>query len=63
MVGVPFTHDAWRGRIRTCNGVGSALGADDVDCFDADLGEMLEAEFPGEFSVPHRIFAVSGLRA
>lgn len=62
VVDVPFSHEAWRGRMRTCNGVGSALPADQVERFDAELAELLEAEFPGELSVPHRVFATSGLR-
>lgn len=62
LIDVPFTHDAWRGRIRTCNGVGSALDDADVERFDADLTELLAHEFPGELSIPHRVFATSGLR-
>jgi ubiquinone/menaquinone biosynthesis C-methylase UbiE len=61
LVDIPFTHEAWRGRIRTCNGVGSALRDDEVELFDADLAELLTLEFPGELSIPHRIFATSGL--
>jgi len=63
VVDVPFTHEAWRGRVRTCNGVGSALMADQVERFDLDLAAMLEVEFPGEINVPHRVFAASGLRS
>ena len=63
MVEVPFSHVAWRGRIRTCNGVGSALSTDEVERFDSDLAELLDNEFPGELLVPHRIFATSGTRA
>jgi SAM-dependent methyltransferase len=59
-VDVLFTHEAWRGRIRTCNGVGSALDTDQVTRFDADLAEMLASEFPGALTIPHRIFATSG---
>lgn len=62
VVDVPFTHLGWRGRIRTCNGVGSALDAAQVEAFDRDLAELLADEFPGELSVPHRVFATSGLR-
>ena len=62
MVDVPFTHEAWRGRVRTCNGVGSALGDEEADRFDRDLADTLKAEFPGELIVPHRIFAVSGIK-
>jgi len=61
IVDVAFTHEAWRGRIRTCNGVGSALDDEQVESFDADLAELLEREFPGELSIPHRVFATSGL--
>lgn len=60
-VDVPFSHEAWRGRIRTCNGVGSALDSEQVRQFDADLAELLAREFPGELSVPHRVFATSGV--
>jgi SAM-dependent methyltransferase len=60
-VDVRFTHDAWRGRIRTCNGVGAALTPRQVARFDAALAELLAAEFPGELTVPHRIFAASGV--
>ena len=61
-VDVLFTHEAWRGRIRTCNGVGSALEPDQVERFDRALTELLATEFPGELSVPHRVFATSGVK-
>lgn len=60
-VDVPFSHEAWRGRVRTCNGVGSALNDEQVTRFDAELAELLAREFPGELLVPHRIFATSGV--
>lgn len=63
VVEVPFSHVAWRGRIRTCNGVGSALSIDEVERFDNDLTELLDNEFSSELLVPHRIFAASGTRA
>lgn len=52
----------WRGRIRTCNGVGSALDADQVERFDDELADLLASEFPGELTVPHSVFATSGTR-
>ncbi len=61
-VGVTFTRAGWRGRIRTCNGVGSALDAEQVGRFDSELAELLACEFPVELSVPHRLFATSGVR-
>jgi ubiquinone/menaquinone biosynthesis C-methylase UbiE len=63
VVDVPFSHVGWRGRIRTCNGVGSALSDEQVELFDADLAELLARDFPGEIRVPHRVFATSGIMA
>lgn len=59
---VPFTPEAWRGRVRTCNGVGSALSAGEIGRFDDDLARMLAERFSGELSVAHRVFAASGTR-
>jgi SAM-dependent methyltransferase len=61
VVDVPFTHEAWRGRIRTCNGVGSVLDPEQVQRFDSGLARLLAAEFPGDLSVAHRVFATSGV--
>lgn len=58
-----FTHAGWRGRMRTCNGVGAALSAAQVERFDAELAELLSRDFPAELTVPHRVFATSGIRA
>lgn len=58
---IQFSHEAWRGRIRTCNGVGSALTEDQVQRFDTELAQLLDREFPELLQVPHRVFAVSGL--
>lgn len=62
VVDVPFAHDGWRGRMRTCNGVGSALSSEGVHRFDEELADLLAREFPGEVVVPHRVFATSGIR-
>jgi len=61
-VDVPFAHTAWRGRMRTCNGIGSALDAAQVAAFDSDLAALLAEEFPDPVSVAHRVFATSGLK-
>lgn len=60
LVDVRFTQEAWRGRMRTCNGVGSALSDPEVEHFDKQLDQLLISEFPGELVIPHRIFATSG---
>lgn len=62
VVDVPFTHEGWRGRMRACNGVGAALGAESVARFDRDLEAVLASEFPGTLNVPHRVFVATGLR-
>lgn len=62
-VTVPFTHEGWRGRVRTCNGVGAAMSAEAVERFDGELAGVLAAEFPSTLRVPHRVFAVSGVAA
>jgi SAM-dependent methyltransferase len=62
-IAVPFTHEAWRGRMRSSNGVGASLSAADVAAFDADLARLLRARFPDEpLMVPHRIRALVARR-
>lgn len=60
-----MTHDEWRGRIRTCNGVGSGRMTDaEVDAFDRGLADLLAREFPAEpIPVRHRVWAVVARRA
>jgi len=54
-----MTHEAWRGRMRTCNGVGSG-GMDEatVERFDGDLAELLASKYPEPLAVPHRVHCV-----
>jgi SAM-dependent methyltransferase len=62
-VDVPYTHEAWRGRIRASSGVGASLAAREVEAFDADLAAMLAELFPEPvLAVPHRVFAVVASR-
>ncbi len=61
-VDVDFTHEAWRGRMRTCNGIGPSLEPAQVDGFDRDLATLLATAFPGGLSIPHRVFAASGVK-
>lgn len=56
---VPYTPEAWRGRIRASAGVGASLEPTKVQAFDAALARTLDQSFPGEvLLVPHRVFAV-----
>lgn len=57
---VAFTHAAWRGRMRACNGVGQSLDPAAVEAFDRELGALLATTFPKELVIPHRVFVASG---
>jgi SAM-dependent methyltransferase len=60
-VAVPYSHEAWRGRIRASAGVSASLSPHEVDAFDADHAAMLKREFPLEpLEIPHRCWAVWG---
>ncbi|MEZ4682330.1 MAG: methyltransferase domain-containing protein [Caldilineaceae bacterium] len=56
---VPYTHEAWRGRIRASAGVGASLPPDAVQRFDEALVALLQTMHPAPMmDIPHRIFAV-----
>jgi len=71
-VNVPYTADAWRGRIRASAGVGASLSPEAVSRFDFELKQLLEERFQvlsgrnrgaeagsdEVLPVPHRVFAV-----
>lgn len=57
----PYSHEAWRGRIRASAGVGASLPPDRVAAFDGELKAMLAERFPADpLGVFHRVFAVIG---
>jgi SAM-dependent methyltransferase len=56
---IAYTHDAWRGRMRSCNGVGATLPPEEVEAYDKELGRLLADRFPAEpLAVPHRLWAL-----
>jgi SAM-dependent methyltransferase len=58
-VAVPYTSEAWRGRIRASGGVGAALSPAAVAAFDIELARLLKESYPSAtLLVPHRVFAV-----
>jgi SAM-dependent methyltransferase len=62
-VDVPYTPEAWRGRIRASAGV-AAMEAAVLDWFDGDLARLLAEEYPDDpLLVPHRVFAIVADRA
>lgn len=58
-VETPYSHQAWRGRIRASAGVGASLSSDAVDRFDIELAALLATRFPSDpLAVLHRCFAL-----
>ena len=54
-----FSHARWRGRMRTCNGVGSGgLSPSDVRRFDRALRRLLRDKYPDPLLVDHRVWCV-----
>jgi SAM-dependent methyltransferase len=55
----PYTHEAWRGRVRASAGIGGSLSEAKVADFDRALESLLADRFPEEtLQIPHRVFAV-----
>lgn len=52
---IVFTKEAWRGRVRSCRGVGASLPPDEVQRFDAEYAEMLAALPEEELAIQHQI--------
>lgn len=58
---IPYSPEAWRGRIRSSAGVSASLGTAEVESFDAELGALLAKDFPGDpIPVPHRLVTLWG---
>ena len=58
-VEVPYTRDAWRGRMRASALLGATLSAARVEAFDQELGALLRRGYPETFTVPHRVFTLT----
>ncbi len=60
---VPYSFEAWRGRIRASAGIGGSLPEARVAAFDSALAALLAAEFPNQpLQIPHRVFAMTARR-
>jgi SAM-dependent methyltransferase len=58
---VPYSHEAWRGRIRASAGIGASLSPEGVTAFDRELQALVAEKFPQEpFAVLHRVFTAIG---
>ncbi len=57
----PYSHTAWRGRIRASAGVKASLSAAEVETFDTKLATMLARDFPDDpLIAPHRVWWALG---
>ena len=57
---VPYSHEAWRGRIRASAGVGASLPPARVSAFDEALAALMAERFPDDPQiVPHRVFCLA----
>ncbi|MFL5318608.1 MAG: class I SAM-dependent methyltransferase [Myxococcaceae bacterium] len=61
-VALPYSQEAWRGRVRASAAIGARLPRDRVAEFDARLASELGARFQDPLSVPHRIWALIARR-
>lgn len=58
----PYSHAAWRGRIRASAGIAASLPADKVAAFDAALAGLLDRDYPDDpLIVPHRVWLATGV--
>ena len=61
---IPYTHEAWRGRIRASAGISASLTPDAVAAFDLEHAAMLARDFPEDpMQVPHRVVAAWGRKS
>jgi SAM-dependent methyltransferase len=54
---IPFTREAWMGRIRASRGIGATLDTQQVAAFDAEHEALLNNIAEPEFTITHRIDA------
>ena len=56
---VPYSHEAWRGRIRASAGIGGSLSPSAVTRFDDELARLLARDYADTpLDVPHRLWAM-----
>ncbi len=54
-VDIPFTKEAWHGRMRACRGVGASMSPEQLDAWNKEHTEMLEKEAQESFVVKHYV--------
>ncbi len=59
----PYSHEAWRGRVRASAGIAASLDPDAVTRFDEAHAELLRKRFPEDtLRVHHRVWLCFGFR-
>ncbi len=62
-LGVPYSHDAWRGRIRASAGIAASLPPEKVAQFDDELARLLDREYPeNPLTVLHRVWVLTAFK-
>ncbi len=58
-IDIPYTPEAWRGRIRASAGVGGSMSSGKVGKFDEELAKLMSLHYQETIlQIPHRVFAV-----
>jgi SAM-dependent methyltransferase len=61
---IPYSHEAWRGRMRASAAISGSLAPDQVQAFDVELAAMLARDFRRQpMQVAHCLFAVFGRKS
>ena len=56
---IPFSRDAWAGRIRACRGIGASLSDELIADFDKEHRKMLAENHPETLSILHHVLICS----
>ncbi len=54
-VDIPFSREAWHGRMRACRGVGASMSPEQLDAWNKEHMDMLEKEARESFVVKHYV--------
>ncbi len=54
-INVPFTREAWHGRMKSCRGIGASLSSDEIDKWEFEHKALLEEIAPTQFEVLHYV--------
>lgn len=50
---VPFTREAWHGRIKACRGIGASLSEEQIALWEKEHKQMLQKFAPDKFTILH----------